>query len=102
MGLILASIVLDVVWLCLFASQKWNPPSVGNDSIFEAGFLRFVVFFTAFLIPVKGVMEFILWKHRNAGIEEKHALTLGILKITLSGNKANPISNGLTKNFMNN
>lgn len=102
MGLILTSIILDIVWLCLFAGQKWNPPQVGNDSIFEAGFLRFVVFFTAFLIPVKIVMEVILWKHRNAGIEERHAFNMGIMKITLSGNKANPISNGLTKNFMNN
>ena len=102
MGLILASIILDIVWLCLYAGQKWNPPSVGNDSIFEAGFLRFVVFFTAFLIPVKVIMEIILWRHRSAEIEEKYALTLGIMKITLSANKSNPISKGLSKNFMNN
>ena len=102
MGIILVSIILDIVWLCLYANQKWNPPKVGNNSIFEAGFLRFVVFFTAFLIPVKIIMEIILWRHRNAGIEDKFSLALGLMKITLSGSKLNPVSKGLSKNFMNN
>ena len=101
LGLIGLSIILDIVWLCLEAGQKWNPPSVGNNSVYQAGYLRFIVFFTAALIPLKCGIGYFLYKHRNAGVEDKYALTLGMMQIKLSANKGNPISKGLSSNLPN-
>lgn len=27
--------VLDIIWLFMYASQKWNPPMVGNDPTYQ-------------------------------------------------------------------
>ena len=32
--LTVVSEVLDIIWLFMYASQKWNPPTVGNDSTY--------------------------------------------------------------------
>ncbi len=68
LALIGISIVIDIVWLIMYAGIKWNPPKVGNDSVYETGYLRFIVFFTAVLIPLKVGIAFYLYKHRNAGL----------------------------------
>jgi hypothetical protein len=99
LALLGGSIILDIVWLCLYANQKWNPPEVGNNSIYEVGYLRFIVFFTAALIPLKIAIGYFLFKYRNADPEAKYALSLGLMKIKLSANKANPISKGISSNF---
>ena len=101
LGLLVVSIVLDFVWLFLEAGQKWNPPEVGNNSKYETGYLRFIVFFTAALIPLKLGIGYFLYKHRNAGVEDKYALTLGTMQIKLSANKSNPISKGISSNLAN-
>lgn len=51
--LLAASEVLDIIWLFMYASQKWNPPTVGNDSTYEKEYLRFIVFFTVVIIALK-------------------------------------------------
>lgn len=51
--LLAASEVLDIIWLFMYASQKWNPPTVGNDSTYEKEYLRFIVFFTVVIIAIK-------------------------------------------------
>ncbi len=33
--LLAVSEVLDIIWLFMYASQKWNPPTVGNDSTYS-------------------------------------------------------------------
>ena len=90
------SIALDLVWLIMYAGQKWNPPSVGNNSIYEAGYLRFIVFFTAVLIPLKCGIAFFLFKHRDAGVDVKYDLSFGGMDFPLNANKSNPISQGIT------
>ena len=50
---LIVSEVLDIIWLFMFASQKWNPPEVGNDSSYQTQYLRFVVFFTVVVIILK-------------------------------------------------
>ena len=101
MGLIGVSLILDFMWLLIEGGEKWNPPDVGNNTIYETGYLRFIVFFTAALIPLKCGIGYFLYKHRNAGAEDKYALTLGMMKIKLSANKSNPISKALSSNFAN-
>ena len=49
--------VLDIIWLFMYASQKWNPPTVGNDSTYYLEYLRFIVFFTIVIIIIKVNMK---------------------------------------------
>jgi uncharacterized membrane protein len=51
--LLVVSEVFDIIWLFMYASQKWNPPTVGNDSTYEIEYLRFIVFFTIVIIGLK-------------------------------------------------
>lgn len=51
--LLAISEVFDIIWLFMYASQKWNPPTVGNDSTYEVEYLRFIVFFTIVIICLK-------------------------------------------------
>ena len=96
LALIAISVVLDFVWLIMYAGPKWNPPSVGNETIYQVGYTRFIVFFTVALIPLKIALLIFLFKHRNTETQEKHTVSLGLLKIILSANKTNPISKGLS------
>lgn len=95
LALIVASVILDLVWLILYASSKWNPSDVSNNSIYQVGYMRFIVFFTIALIPLKIGLFFFLFKHRNAQTSDKYVVSLGLMKIMLSANKSNPISKGL-------
>ena len=95
LALIVASVVLDIVWLIMYASSKWNPSSVSNTSEYQIGYMRFIVFFTVALIPLKIALFFFLFKHRNAENQDKFIVSLGLMKIMLSANKSNPISKGL-------
>lgn len=61
----MTSIALDIVWLFLYAGPKWNPSSVSNSSIYMVGYMRFIVFFTVALIPLKIVVLFILFRHKD-------------------------------------
>ena len=67
LALTAASVVLDLVWLILYAQVKWNPPTVSNESIYRVGYTRFIVFFTVALIPLKAGLIFLLYRYRNAG-----------------------------------
>ena len=95
LALILVSIVLDLVWLIMYAGTKWNPAAVSNSTIYQLGYQRFIVFFTVALMPVKIGIFFFLFKHRNAETQDKYMVSLGLMKILLSANKSNPISKGL-------
>lgn len=53
LGTLALSLVLDIIWLFMYASQKWNPPKVGNNSSYETQYLRFIVFFTVVVIILK-------------------------------------------------
>jgi hypothetical protein len=57
--------------------------------------MRFIVFFTVALIPLKIAMAYFLFKHRNPQTQDKYAISVGLMKIILSANKTNPISKGL-------
>lgn len=95
LALTVVSIVLDLVWLILYAGPKWNPATVSNSSVYQLGYQRFIVFFTVALIPLKVGVFFFLFKHRNAETQDKYMVSLGLMKILLSANKSNPISKGL-------
>lgn len=99
LGIIAVSVLLDLVWMIMYAGQKWNPPEIGDDSIYQTGYLRFIVFFTAVLMIVKCGLWFYLFKHRNTDTEDKYMVSLGLMKILLNANRSNPISKGLTTNF---
>lgn len=53
LGFLILSEVLDIIWLFMYAGQKWNPPQVGNDSSYQIQYLRFIVFFTVVVIILK-------------------------------------------------
>lgn len=55
LGFLILSEVLDIIWLFMYAGQKWNPPQVGNDSSYQTQYLRFIVFFTVVVIILKVV-----------------------------------------------
>lgn len=57
--------------------------------------MRFIIFFTIALIPLKIGLFFFLFEHRNANTDEKYIISLGALKILLSASKTNPISKSL-------
>lgn len=95
LALIAGSIVLDLVWLIMYAGPKWNPSTVSNSSVYQLGYQRFIVFFTVALIPLKIAIFFFLFKHKNAETQDKYMVSLGLMKILLSANKSNPISKGL-------
>jgi len=65
LALIVTSIALDLVWLILYAAPKWNISQVSNNSIYQEGYMRFIVFFTVVLIPLKIGLFFFLFRHRN-------------------------------------
>jgi len=66
LSLVIASIVLDFVWLAMYAGPKWSPSSVSNNTIYQIGYMRFIIFFTIILIPIKIGMFFFLFKHKDA------------------------------------
>jgi hypothetical protein len=98
LALIVASIALDIVWLIVYASIKWNPSEVSNNSVYQIGYMRFIVFFTIVLIPLKTGLLVHLFKYRNADAQDKYTVSIGLMKIFLSANKINPISKGLLDN----
>jgi hypothetical protein len=90
---------MDVIWLFMYASQTWNPPAVGNNSSYQVGYLRFIVFFTVVIIGLKAPLGFFLFKYRNASPDNKYTLSMGLFKIVLSANKTNPITRGINNNL---
>lgn len=95
LALLAVSVILDLVWLIMYAGQKWSPPSVSNTSEYEVGYMRFIIFFTVVLIPLKIAVTFLLSRHRNSDAQDKFIVSVGLMKILLSANKSNPISKGL-------
>jgi hypothetical protein len=95
LALIVSSIALDILWLLMYAGPSWNPSTVSNNSAYQTGYMRFIVFFTAVLIPLKIAMMALLFRHRNADIDSKFVVSLGLVRILLSANQTNPISKGL-------
>ena len=65
LGLLSVSVVLDLVWLIMYSKVKWNPPTVANESIYQVGYTRFIVFFTIVLIPIKIALAFFLLQYRS-------------------------------------
>ena len=72
LGLIAISIILDFVWLIMYAGSKWSPPEVSNNSSYEVGYMRFIVFLTIMLLIIKGIIGFYLFQHRNASSTDKY------------------------------
>jgi hypothetical protein len=57
--------------------------------------MRFIVFFTIILIPLKIGIIIVLFMYRNKREDEKYVVSLGIAKIFLTANENNPISKAL-------
>jgi len=34
LGLLVLSVILDFIWMIMFAGPKWSPPKIGNESIY--------------------------------------------------------------------
>lgn len=65
LGLLSVSVVLDIVWLIMYSKAKWSPPAVANESIYQLGYTRFIVFFTIVLIPIKIALALLLLQYRS-------------------------------------
>jgi hypothetical protein len=94
------SILFDILWLILYTASKWNPPTVSNTSIYQIKYMRFIIFFTIILIPIKLGIIFILNKYRNRKNDEKYIISLGIMKIFIKSCGNNPITQGLPNNVI--
>lgn len=57
LALLFLSIILDFIWMVMYAGSKWSPPKVGNESIYEVGYTRAIVFFTAVVLVLKVLIE---------------------------------------------
>lgn len=101
LALLSISEILDVLWLFMYASQTWNPPTVGNNSSGQVGYLRFIVFFTICIVLLKVPLGYFLFKYRNASPDTKYPVSVlgGVLKIVLSANKSNPITRGINNSI---
>lgn len=52
-GLTFISIILDLIWLIMYAADYWSPPTTGVHSQNQTGILRLVVFFTIVMMCAK-------------------------------------------------
>lgn len=96
--LTIVSLCLDTVWLIMYAGPKWSPPIVSNSSEYQLAYMRFIVFFTILLVPIKTALSFFLFRLRKAKSDEKYQVSLGVVKINLGNSKPDPISQSLSKN----
>jgi hypothetical protein len=99
LALIASSVALDLLWLVMYAGPKWNPSTVSNNTIYQIGYMRFIIFFTGILIPLKGAMFAFLFGHRSPDSDSKFMVLVGLKKILLCANKTNPISRSLAENM---
>jgi hypothetical protein len=53
LGLTSMSIILDLIWLMIYAGDYWSPPAIGVHSQNLTGTLRFIVFFTVLFMFAK-------------------------------------------------
>ena len=65
LGLLIASELLDMIWLFMNANDFWNPPSVGTSSKGESGYLKFIIVLTFVGIFVKIPLGVFLYHYRN-------------------------------------
>lgn len=100
LGLNVISILVDFLWLIMYAGSKWSPSTISNNSIYQLGYMRFIVFFTIILIPLKIGLGFLLFKYRNTESKDKYLVSIGLMKIILNGNRSNPISKSLANHHL--
>lgn len=65
LGLLIASELLDMIWLFMNANDFWNPPVVGTSSKGESGYLKFIIVLTFIGIFVKIPLGVFLYHYRN-------------------------------------
>lgn len=68
MALIATSLILDVIWLFMYATIYWSPPAIGDASAQLNAYRRFIIFFTICIIILKVPLGYILFQHRNPNI----------------------------------
>jgi len=91
LGLLIASEILDMIWVFMNANDYWSPPAVGTSSRAENGYLKFIIILTFAGIFVKIPLGVFLYHYRN--VEEKdYHLDLGLVKMQLTPNNTNPMS----------
>lgn len=92
------SICLDIFWLVMYAGPKWSPSSVSNNSEYQLAYMRFIVFFTIILIPIKIGLSFFLFRLRKVSGLAKTQISLGIIKMNIGNSQPDPISKSLAGN----
>lgn len=95
LGLLVFSEVMDIVWLFLWSATYWNLPVVGTISRALGGYMKLIVILTYIGVFVKIPLGVFLFHYRNLDESKQFVVNLICLKISLTPDKINPISDGL-------
>lgn len=95
LALLILSEILDAIWLFMNSSQFWNPPANGTSSGAENGYLKLIILLTYLGLFMKIPLGVFLFHYRNVEESKSYELDVGVLKFTLTPNKANPITQGI-------
>lgn len=95
LGLLVFSEVMDIVWLFLWSATYWNLPAVGTISRALGGYMKLIVILTYIGVFVKIPLGVFLFHYRNLDESKQFVVNLTCLKISLTPDKINPISDGL-------
>jgi hypothetical protein len=93
--LLILSELLDIVWLFMYIGQYWSPPEIGNYASYQSGYLKFIIILTFVGIFLKIPLGVFLYHYRNTTADKLYKIDLGLAKIALTPNKANPITKGI-------
>jgi hypothetical protein len=100
--LLMVSEVLDSIWLFMNSSDYWSPASKGTNSGYEKGYLKLIILLTYVGIFLKIPLGVFLFHYRNVDESKNYDLDIGVVKFSLTSNKKNPISDGISKFITNN
>jgi ABC-type phosphate transport system permease subunit len=95
LGLLIFSELLDIAWLFLYSNQYWNLPSVGTVSQAMGGYMKVIIILTYVGVFVKIPLGIFLFHYRNVDESKQYVMNLSCLKMSLTPDKINPISDGL-------
>ena len=93
--LLIASELLDVIWLFMNSSSYWNLPAVGPISRGLGGYMKIIIVLTFVGVFIKIPLGIFLYHYRDLDTSKEYLLDLPCLKMRLTPNKSNPISDAL-------
>ena len=95
LALLIASEVLDMIWLFINIGAYWNMPTNGTFSTALGGYMKVVIIFTFAALFLKIPIGIFLFHYRKVSPNKTYMLDLPCLKMQLTAGGSNPISDVL-------